>query len=377
MMTLFLEGIIPSTGSLAMPLNDEAYEDVCGLSPASLFRFDCATRTIRIPVNPGELKFQFGTGVASYTFPSAGVYEVQFDSSWNEITNVNKTGPLDNQFQYLKADTSPPTYYQSSLGETSTVAGSNSTFYCDWSSSGTLSGFMLSDNNTGTMVNETWASFDSLGIGNSWSNYTLLLNSSAVTIQWQFYANNTGDVWNSTLPIQYLTVRPRSAHDIAVTDVVPAKTVARQGPSLNINVTVANCGDYPETFNITIYANLTAIDQHSIDLTNGDSKTVILTWNTSAFDKGSYTINAIAATVPGEINTANNNSTDRLVTVTIPGDIDGDFKVNLADLVFLALAYGSVPGHAKWNPNADTDGNGFVDLIDLVTLAVYYGQHYP
>jgi hypothetical protein len=63
--------------------------------------------------------------------------------------------------------------------------------------------------------------------------------------------------------------------------------------------------------------------------------------------------------------------------VTIPGDIDGDFKVKLVDLVILALAYGSRPGEPKWNPNADIDGDNVVGLSDLVILALHYGQHYP
>lgn len=61
----------------------------------------------------------------------------------------------------------------------------------------------------------------------------------------------------------------------------------------------------------------------------------------------------------------------------ILGDINGDFKVSLADLVILAQAYGSKPGDSNWNPNADVDGNGAVGLSDLVILAQHYGQHYP
>jgi|SRR5271157_599134 len=49
----------------------------------------------------------------------------------------------------------------------------------------------------------------------------------------------------------------------------------------------------------------------------------------------------------------------------------------LADLVLLANAYGSRPGDAKWNANADIDGNGVVGLTDLVLLAIRYGQRYP
>jgi len=315
MMTLFLEGIVPSTGSLAMPLNDEGYQDIWDLTPASLFGFDYANTRIRIPVNPGELKFQFGTGVASYTFPSAGVYEVQFDNSWNTVTSVNKVGPLDSQFQYLQFNTYPPTYYPSSLGATSTLAGSNSTFRCDWFPSATLSGFILSSNNTGTMVNETWTSFSSLGSGNTWSNSTLVLNSSAVMIQWLFYANSSDNKWNDIMPLQYLTITPR-IHDIAVTKVAPAKTIVRQGSPLNISVTVENLGDYPETFNLTAYANMTTIDQRSsINLARGDSTTVIFTWNTSASDEGNYIISAYAEPVPNETDVSSNRYADGVVTI--------------------------------------------------------------
>jgi hypothetical protein len=59
---------------------------------------------------------------------------------------------------------------------------------------------------------------------------------------------------------------------------------------------------------------------------------------------------------------------------SIPGDLNGDSKVSLADLVILALAYGSKPGDSNWNPNADIDGNLVVGLSDLVILAQNYGR---
>jgi hypothetical protein len=62
---------------------------------------------------------------------------------------------------------------------------------------------------------------------------------------------------------------------------------------------------------------------------------------------------------------------------SLPGDINCDGKVNLADLVLLAVAYGSTPASAKWNPNADMIGNGRIGLLDLVILATHYGQHSP
>ena len=56
-----------------------------------------------------------------------------------------------------------------------------------------------------------------------------------------------------------------------------------------------------------------------------------------------------------------------------PGDINGDGKVDLRDLIALANAWGSKPGDAKWNPNADLFPNGIIDIRDLVVLAHYYG----
>jgi len=59
--------------------------------------------------------------------------------------------------------------------------------------------------------------------------------------------------------------------------------------------------------------------------------------------------------------------------ITIPGDLNNDGKVGLADLVILAKANGSKPGDPNWNPRADIDSNGVVDSADLAILAKYYG----
>jgi hypothetical protein len=47
-------------------------------------------------------------------------------------------------------------------------------------------------------------------------------------------------------------------HDVAVRQVEPFKTVVGQGTISLFNVTVANMGDYPEEFNVTLYCNATA-----------------------------------------------------------------------------------------------------------------------
>jgi hypothetical protein len=166
-------------------------------------------------------------------------------------------------------------------------------------------------------------------------------------------------------------------HDIAVTNVTLLKTVVGEGYPMSVGVTVANLGSVSEDFLLTVYANASVIDSQTISLPSGNSSTVNFVRNTTGFAKGHYTIEAVAEAVLGEANTTDDTYVGGLVTVTIPGDIDGNGKVELADLVWLAVAFGSQVGQPKWNPNADIDGNGVVDQIDLNILVQHYGQHFP
>jgi hypothetical protein len=166
-------------------------------------------------------------------------------------------------------------------------------------------------------------------------------------------------------------------HDVTVTDVTSSKTAVGQNYSLNVNVTVGNPGDYPETFNVTLYANTSAIGYAVTNLPNEAFTLIIFTWDTTGYPYSNYTISAFAWPVSNETDMTDNTFIGNQTCVTIPGDLNGDFKVGLEDLVILAQAYGSKPGDAKWNPNADIDDTSVIGLTDLVILATHYGQHYP
>jgi parallel beta-helix repeat protein len=181
----------------------------------------------------------------------------------------------------------------------------------------------------------------------------------------------------------YPLMNPWSPHDVAVTNVLTSRTVVGQGYDLNITVTAANLGTYPETFNVTVDANAASIGSQTVILPIGSSANFTLVWNTKSFPYSNHTISAYAWPVPGETNIANNNFTSGVVTVTISGDLNGDFKVNLSDLTILARAYGShcanydYQGESappNWNPNADINGDGKVSLSDLTLMARHYGQ---
>jgi outer membrane protein assembly factor BamB len=168
-----------------------------------------------------------------------------------------------------------------------------------------------------------------------------------------------------------------SVHDVAVTSVVPSKTVVGRGYSVKINVTAADPGTYTETFNVTAYANTTIIATlTNITLTSGNSKTITFTWNTTGVPYGSYIIKVQVALAPSETNTASNTFVYGIVKVTIPGDIDGGGYVGARDLGLLGAAYGSYPRSPNWNPNADIDGKGYVGPRDLGLLGANYGKYW-
>jgi hypothetical protein len=204
-------------------------------------------------------------------------------------------------------------------------------------------------------------SWNTSGMGKG--DYTISASVSTVPGE----ANTTDNSYVATEPVTILT----PGHDVAVVGVFPSKTVLGEGYPMNITVKVKDYGTFSEVFNVTVYANMTAVGTEEVSLVSGASAVVTLTWDSSGFAYGNYTISAYAWPIPGEKDTSD-NLMSRIVTLTIPGDINGDGSVNLQDLVFLAKAYGSSFGTARWNANADINGNLKVDLPDLVILAKNY-----
>jgi hypothetical protein len=102
--------------------------------------------------------------------------------------------------------------------------------------------------------------------------------------------------------------------------------------------------------------------------------TIKVVWATAGFARGKYSIVASTATVPNEADTADNTYTDGQVTVTVPGNLNGDAVVDIYDAILLANAYNSKPGNSNWNPNADINGDNIVDIYDAIILANNYGK---
>jgi hypothetical protein len=167
-----------------------------------------------------------------------------------------------------------------------------------------------------------------------------------------------------------------SPPDIEVTNLNTSKTVFGQGYAGTVSVTFENRGNKIEAFNATVYSNSTLIysKQGVIRMTD---LAFSFKWDTTGFAYGHYTLWADAKPDPTETNTSNNNGIGSNLTLTIPGDLNGDFSVDVYDAIILANAYNSKLGNLKWNSNADINGDNVVDVYDAIILANHYDQHYP
>ena len=91
----------------------------------------------------------------------------------------------------------PPTY--SNIGTNTTLAGNPAKFHVFWQHEDGLSGYIYGTNNTGTWQNESWTDPWSGEPTEGWSNVTKTLNSTVgVTVEFQFWCNNTNAVWGTT-----------------------------------------------------------------------------------------------------------------------------------------------------------------------------------
>jgi DNA-binding beta-propeller fold protein YncE len=63
-----------------------------------------------------------------------------------------------------------------------------------------------------------------------------------------------------------------------------------------------------------------------------------------------------------------------VTAMLLPGDINDDNRVDIADLGLLADAFNSTPARNNWNPNADLNCDGKVNISDLGLLADSFGR---
>jgi hypothetical protein len=65
-----------------------------------------------------------------------------------------------------------------------------------------------------------------------------------------------------------------------------------------------------------------------------------------------------------------------VVIVRMPGDVNMDGKVDTKDISILCKAFGSYPGHPRWNSAADENEDGIIDIFDIALTCRNFGKTY-
>jgi hypothetical protein len=164
--------------------------------------------------------------------------------------------------------------------------------------------------------------------------------------------------------------------DVAIVNVYPSRNWTYEGYSINITVVAANLGMQNETFTVTARCDNTEIGNYTVpNLPSGADVTIIFAWDANgASPCHNYTLSAEASIVPYEINITNNEFFDGQVTIRLLGDLNGDGNVRIDDVLIVASAFGSQPGHPRWNPNADVNGDEKVRIDDVLLVARNFGK---
>lgn len=147
---------------------------------------------------------------------------------------------------------------------------------------------------------------------------------------------------------------------------------------VTINVTVLNKGDLTETFDIDIYYDNSSVETLTVqNLAPSEERTLTSEWDTTGvipYCDYNYTIRAEVLPLTYELNKSDNSFTNGKISVKLMGDINGDGVVELLDFSLMTDAYGSYPGHIRWNPDCDLNQDGIVELTDFLVLSNNYGR---
>jgi hypothetical protein len=101
---LILLGVTPVTTTLAVPLSENIYEDLTCLVNPRVISLNLNTSVLQVAVaSEGMLNFNYGAESVNCTFPSSGVYSIQFSSDWNQIRDVKRVGEVPDECLYFES----------------------------------------------------------------------------------------------------------------------------------------------------------------------------------------------------------------------------------------------------------------------------------
>lgn len=121
---------------------------------------------------------------------------------------------------------------------------------------------------------------------------------------------------NYTSAVELKAMRPTFIHDLKLVNVTCSQHDVHQGEIINIEATVKNNGNTPESSNVGAYYDNFLIQEKSIiNLAPGTEQTLVFQWNTMNVPEGTYVISATANPVEGETNISDNTYHDGTVII--------------------------------------------------------------
>lgn len=144
-------------------------------------------------------------------------------------------------------------------------------------------------------------------VSNTWVTAKFIWRNETITsaaIAWKIYFFDSEGNTNATdAKIFYINM---SVHNIAIINVAPWETLIEQNQTTSINVTVANQGNYKETFNVRLFYDSTEIGFQALTLNASELWVLIFEWNTTGVSCANYTLRAFASIIPEEVDTQDN-----------------------------------------------------------------------
>ena len=192
------------------------------------------------------------------------------------------------------------------------------------------------------------------------------------------------------------TVSCVEVHDVAITGFVvfPGSGVfVPPNMPINANVTVENQGTTDESCNVTLYFGNVTIETITVtNLQAGSETNVTFEWFTFPFRAFIFpppwedpmevmhvnvTMKGVVDVVPGEVDTVDNVYIDGVIhALWLLPDVDGDGRIAMRDIGFVARAYASYPGHIRWKRYADFNSDEIIDMKDIGISARTFGSYY-
>jgi hypothetical protein len=109
-----------------------------------------------------------------------------------------------------------------------------------------------------------------------------------------------------------------------------------------------------------------------IDLTVIFNRTQVINYIMSR----NITLGSVELTLTGTLLDGTPFMESDVVIVRMPGDVNMDGKVDTKDISILCKAFGSYPGHPRWNSAADENEDGIIDIFDIALTCRNFGKTY-